>query len=123
VRTHTTHSEETKAAVMAALLTGQSVSEAARRYNIPKGTVSDWRKQAVGDTVTPTQKRERIGELVLAYLSTALETLEAQARMFRDEDWLRKQNAADVAVLHGVVTDKSIRLLEALAASQEAAEG
>ena len=123
MRTHTTHSEDTKAAVMAALLSGQSVSEAARRYNIPKGTVSDWRKQAVGDTVTPTQKRERIGELVLAYLSTALETLEAQARMFRDEDWLRKQNAADVAVLHGVVTDKSIRLLEALAASQETAEG
>jgi transposase-like protein len=123
MRTHTTHSEETKAAVMAALLAGQSVSEAARQYSIPKGTVSDWKRQAVGQTVTPTQKRERIGELVLAYLSTALETLEAQARMFKNEEWLKKQNAADVAVLHGVVTDKSIRLLEALAASQETPEG
>lgn len=119
-----TYSEATKAAVMAALLEGQSINKVAEKFNIPEGTVKYWKgkaKSGVGK-VDP-QKRERIGELVLAYLSTALETLEVQARMFQDEEWLRKQNAADVAVLHGVVTDKSIRLLEALAASQEAAQG
>ena len=113
--------EATKAAVMAALLEGQSVNQVAKDFDIPKGTVSGWKRKST-DGVAPltTQKRERIGELLFSYLATALETLEAQARMFKDEDWLKKQNAADVAVLHGVVTDKSIRLLEALAASQEA---
>ncbi len=33
---------------------------------------------------------------------------------FRDEDWLYKQDASELTVLHGVVSDKTIRLLEAL---------
>jgi len=37
----TTYSPETKAAVMAALLEGQSVCKVAKEYSIPKGTVSD----------------------------------------------------------------------------------
>jgi transposase-like protein len=111
------YSEDTKAAVMAALLTGQSVSQVAREYDIPKGTVNSWKQRNMRDFAT--QKRERIGELLVSYLSTSLETLEAQARMFSNEEWLKKQNAADVAVLHGVVTDKAIRLLEALAHQSE----
>ena len=113
------YSEETKAAVMAALLAGQSVSQVAKEYGIPKGTVSGWGRKSQEVASVTTQKKERIGELLVSYLSTSLETLEAQARMFKNEDWLRKQNAADVAVLHGVVTDKAIRLLEALANNQE----
>ena len=65
------------------------------------------------------KKKEQIGDLLLEYLSTALETLQTQAEFFSDEAWLAKQNAADVAVLHGVITDKAVRLLEALSAGQE----
>ena len=115
----TEYSEETKAAVMAALLSGQSVSQIAKDYDIPKGTVSGWKRKSVEVAEVTTQKKERIGELLVSYLSTSLETLEAQARMFKNEEWLKKQNAADVAVLHGVCADKAIRLLEALAAQSE----
>lgn len=115
----TEYSEETKAAVMAALLSGQSVNQVAKEYDIPKGTVSGWKRKSTEVAEVTTQKKERIGELLVSYLSTSLETLEAQARMFKNEDWLKKQNAADVAVLHGVVTDKAIRLLEALAQQSE----
>jgi hypothetical protein len=65
-----------------------------------------------------TQKKE-IGDLLLAYLRSNLEALQAQAVMFSNEQWLAKQNAADVAVLHGVMTDKAIRLLEAFGESGE----
>lgn len=41
------YSEETKAAVMAALLTGQSVSSLSREYGIPKGTVSGWKNRDI----------------------------------------------------------------------------
>ncbi len=105
------YSEETKAAVMAALLSGQSVGQVAREYHIPKGTVSGWKKVAIPNDAT--QKKD-IGVLLLAYLETNLETLRAQAEHFRDFKWLTKQNAADLAVLHGVMTDKAIRLLEAM---------
>lgn len=111
------YSDETKAAVMAALLSGQSINQVARDYKIPKGTVSYWKRHAGGRDVS-TQKKERIGELLVDYLTTSLETLRAQAELFRDESWLKRQTASDVAVLHGVVTDKAIRLLEALSAAQ-----
>lgn len=112
------YSDETRAAVMTALLTGQSVSSIAKQYNIPKGTVSNWKRSA-GGTVKRTQKTERIGELLIGYLQSNLEALSAQAEQFKNHDWLRKQTASDAAVLHGVMTDKAIRLLEALSKSSE----
>ena len=112
------YKDETKAAVMAALLTGQSVSSIAREYDIPKGTVSNW-KRNTGDTIKRTQKTEHIGELLIRYLQSNLEALSAQAEQFKDHEWLRKQTASDAAVLHGVMTDKAIRLLEALSKTSE----
>ena len=110
------YSDETKAAVMAALLQGQSVSSLAREYNIPKGTVSGWkgkvRAQQVG-VVQDTTQKEEIGELLIEYLRANLEALRAQAKLFSDPKWLAKQDASDAAVLHGVMTDKAVRLLEA----------
>jgi transposase-like protein len=38
------YTDETKAAVMAALLEGQSVSSVAKEYDISKVTVSNWKK-------------------------------------------------------------------------------
>lgn len=107
---------------MAALLTGQSCASVAREYKIPVGTVKAWsaglavvREDVRGDTATssPTAKKS-IGELLVAYLSANLTALAAQAEVFADPTWLRGQSAADAAVLHGVMTDKAVRLLEAL---------
>lgn len=109
---------EVKAAVMSALLTGQSVAQIASEYKIPASTVRSWKsRQANGESVASvaTQKKEEIGDLLLDYLRTMLGTLKIQAKHFGDTDWLKKQNANELAVLHGVSTDKAIRLLEALA--------
>jgi transposase-like protein len=111
------YKDETRAAVMAALLAGQSVSSIAREYDIPKTTVSRWKNGGV--PISGTQKTEHIGELLVKYLQTNLEALSAQAEQFKDRDWLKKQTASDAAVLHGVMTDKAIRLLEALSKSSE----
>lgn len=111
------YDSETKAAVMSQLLAGQSVSSVAKEYKIPKGTVSSWKNQT-GVEKSSTQKRaDEIGELLLAYLRTNLRTLDKQAEFFGDESWLKKQTASDAAVLHGVMTDKSVRLLEAMSAN------
>lgn len=112
-----TYSEETKAAVLSALLTGQSANEVAKKYNIPKGTIIGWKSKANGgDTVAhlPTPKKERIGELLIEYIALSLETLQKQVKTFGNEKWLKEQEASQVAVLHGVIADKTIRLLEAL---------
>ena len=44
----TTYDDTIKAAVMAALLAGQSINSVAKEYQIPKGTVSGWRRQVMG---------------------------------------------------------------------------
>lgn len=109
------HDPETKAAVMAALLTGQSVSEVARTYHLNKATVIAWRDAAgLGSTTVQPESRAEIGELVVDYLRAVLGTLAVQARVFGEESWIKQQDAADAAVLHGVLTDKAFRLLEAL---------
>ena len=114
------HSAETRAAVMAALLEGQSLNKIADEYHVPKATVSRWKNEGVSGSGT---QKEQIGALVLEFLKESLQTAIEQVQVFRDEKWLKRQDASQVAVLYGVNLDKAIRLLEALAASQEAPEG
>lgn len=111
-----------KAAVMAALLAGQSISSVAQEYQIPRGTVCKWsasmrRTQADGIT-----KKPEIGDLLTRYLEANLQALAKQMEVFSDVDWLKKQPASELAVLHGVMADKSIRLLEAHAAATAVSE-
>lgn len=109
------YSDETKAAVMAALLTGQSISSVAKEYRIPRGTVAHWRSLARSPlSEADRDTKKDVGDLLLDYLQESLLTLKAQVVHFRDKDWLTAQGASELAVLHGVQTDKAIRLLEAL---------
>lgn len=110
-----------KAAVMSALLTGQSVTSAAKEYNLPKGTVSGWKRQAFkkAGMVDPQTQKAEIGNLITGYLASNLRALAVQAEVFSDRDWLKKQDANQLAVLHGVMTDKAVRLLEALSAGDQ----
>ena len=103
---------------MAALLSGQGVKEVAREYSIPPSTVSRWKKEARKEA----GRSDDVGELLLDYLRENLATLCAQARAFRQPEWLADQDASSVAVLHGVMTDKAVRLLEAMEAVHHAQE-
>lgn len=117
-----TYKDETKAAVMAALLQGQSVTSVAKEYEIPKGTVSGWKKKAeeAAPEQIATQKEQatEIGQLLIDYLRANLTALKVQAEKFQNKAWLHKQSAAEVATLHGVMTDKAVRLLEALSQTE-----
>lgn len=111
------HADETRAAVLAALLTGQSISAIAETFHLSRATVRSWRAAAgLADGPPPVnqEKRRDIGGLIAAYLDTALATLRVQAEHFSDKTWLGKQPAAELAVLHGVLADKAFRLLSAL---------
>ena len=107
------HDPETKASAMAALLSGQGVNAVSLQYNLPESTVSRWKAEARKEA----GRSDNVGELLLQYLHSGLETVTAQHAVFRDPKWLRAQDASAVAVLHGVLLDKLIRLLEALEGS------
>lgn len=113
------YSDEQKAAVMAALLAGQSVREVAAAYRIPTSTVAGWSASMNRSHPTDPNTKKEIGALILEYLREVLTTLIAQQKVFRDEKWLQQQPASEAAVLHGVLADKGIRLLEALAGEED----
>ena len=106
-----------KAAIMAALLAGQGTAALAAEYKVPLGTIDAWRahmKAAPPLASLASEKRKQIGDLLIDYLHANLSTLRKQQEVFSDPSWLTKQDAGELAVLHGVMTDKAIRLLEAL---------
>lgn len=112
------YSDQVKAQALAALLAGQAPSEVARVFGIPVGTLKSWKsRQLRGETVATvaTDVRERIGRLLLGYLEETLTTLTVQQMVFRNEEWILKQSAAEAATLHGISVDKVVRLLEGLA--------
>jgi transposase-like protein len=116
------YSDDVKAQALAALLAGQAPAQVAAAFGIPVGTLRSWksRQRSSGGVATvATQKRERIGELLLEYLEEGLTTLREQVKVFRDPTWLKNQSASEAAVLHGVIADKQVRLLEALAETDE----
>lgn len=112
------HSDETKAAVMAAMLTGQSVTQVAATYKLPVGTVKSWRREmvaAASTTPTAQAQRERVGDLVLASLEAMLTAIrEIVERVSKDPQWIREQSASELGVFVGILSDKAFRILEAL---------
>lgn len=115
------HSDAVRAAVMAALLAGQSISEVATSYNIDKSIVSRWKRQIPNERLqaVATKKSHDFGELLGNYLATLLKALTAQAEVAGDPAYIKKQPASELATLHGVMADKGIRLLEAAQAANQ----
>lgn len=109
------HSDETRSAVMAALLAGQGVNEVAREYKIDPSIVSRWRKSIPETQLQQVaiEKKEHIGDLVEKHLRASLIACERIAQITNDDVWLSKQSGDSLAVFYGVLSDKSLRLLEA----------
>lgn len=110
--------DEIKAAAIAdlVLLTPATV---AAKYGIKPTTVRQWKKRELAQiaplSVTDvTAKKSRIGALALEYLEANLNAQIAQAYVTADPTYINRQPAGELAILHGVLADKSIRLLEAL---------
>lgn len=136
-----THDIPTRAAVLAMLATGHSIRKTAKECGVGVATVSRWRDENPPPTPTApaemavvvpsagtvfhesgTQKRRReIGEQLYDYMQTSVETLTAQLRLFGDRDWLQKQPAGELGTLHGIVADKTVRLLAAYQRGEESA--
>lgn len=105
------HPPEIKAAVIAALMAGQGVTEVAEEYSLDHSIVSRWAKTLGG--LHEVARKKNFDELVSNYLEELLVTLSVQARIFREPSWVKQQDAADLAMLHGVMADKGFRILSA----------
>lgn len=108
--------DETKVAALADLVRGHSVTQVASRYHLDRKTVYRWRSE--DPELAPRFRqdiKEDVSEAVAALLKTQLSTLVAQLAVVSDPEWLKTQSAQGLAILHGVIADKTVRILESIA--------
>lgn len=99
------HPPELRAEVVAAVLAGMSIVQAAAQFNLDKGLVSRW-VSAAGLQPVATEKRPDLQQLILDYLALGFRAMIAQTEVFADPDYCRRQDADKLAIAHGVLGDK-----------------
>ncbi len=109
-----TYTQAQKAEAMAAFLLGDSITLVATRMNLPYSTVANWKATTAQVATVIGHEKDELGELVTEYVRESLRTLRIQVREFSRPEWLEKQRAGEVAILHGVIADKTIRVLSAI---------
>lgn len=109
------HSDETRSAALAALLEGQGVAEVARKYKLPKSTVTDIKRHIDSEEFAQvrSKKQDSLAELIEGHLSASLQAATNIASQTANADWRNKQDADKLGVFYGILTDKSVRILEA----------
>jgi transposase-like protein len=111
------YSEEVRNACIAELLAGEAPAAVSAKYNVPSATLRSWKARAAQAGAAPLVSddlRARIGELLVGYLAELVGALRKQAVVGGDAEYLQKQSAADLAVLHREFGDRAVRILEAL---------
>jgi transposase-like protein len=105
------HPADIRAEVVAAVLAGTTIAQAARQYGLSKQTVSRW----VGlDGTNGTDNARDLGELILELIADHITTIQAQLQATTRPEWLEKQPAAELAQLVAVERDTVLRLLAGL---------
>jgi transposase-like protein len=105
-----------RAQIVAGLLTGAPVVEVAAQHNVSEQTVRNLQKAPEFREVWAEKENQRpnIPDLVEGYLAVLFASLTAQAQLVSTPEYLLRQPAGEVAILHGVMADKTFRLLAAL---------
>jgi transposase-like protein len=103
------YSPEVKAAVIAQLLAGASLAEAAKIHGVSKSIAKKW---ADDNKCTLVHGKRPAGDLIETYVRTAFAALIKHAEIAQDEDWLKQHEPNSVAVLHGVIADKLYAVLD-----------
>lgn len=112
----TKYTDDTKAAVMAALLAGQSVSKVSEEFDIPRSTVGNWsaKLNQAGVPTVPDEKKEEIGERLVVLVHKMLDAQYAMLEVMAEKDYIRKQDIAELGMSFGVNNDKLDRILARL---------
>jgi len=107
------HSPELRAQVVAAIIAGATVAQAAQRFGLRKQTVSEWLQTEEVRTVRTTRERtpEVLEAMIFDLVAEHITTLRAQLQAAAATAYVQGQTAGDLAQLLGTERDTLIRLL------------
>ena len=95
------YTEEKRAQVVADVLAGMSMRQAAKAHHVALSSVYAW---VQGVRTKSLEEREKL------ILGRYFDIIEAAADAYTDRDWLLKQDAPGAAQFVGVISDKAARL-------------
>lgn len=106
-----------------AVLAGATVTSVAKKYGLPRQTVSTWVEKA-GQNFSDLrrEKVENAANLLAEYLERNLSAMHEQIQILSDKDWLKDADPARItaiATAHGITCDKAFRILEAAERARE----
>lgn len=114
-------SEETKNAVIGALLAGISVTETARRYQLPQSTVSRIKTEVpLKLDEVGLETRDELDDVIVTHLRVQLAGMNRIAKQADREKWIDQQSAGSLAELYEKMSNHSLQLLEAASAVENA---
>jgi len=105
------HSPELRAQVVAAVLAGTTIAQAAREFGVSKSLVSQWSQSGVR-TVRTEKKEVSDSGLIMSYFRTAIRAMIVQAEVFADDGYCRSQDADKLALAHGILGTKLAGIAE-----------
>lgn len=118
-----------RAAVIAGLLVGKMASDIAEETGVSEPTVGRIKRKLPEELVRKMEaerqaleaeraeferEKESIINLVTQHLVASLKAGISLLEQAKDAEWRNRQNAAHLAILYGVVSDKSILILGAM---------
>jgi hypothetical protein len=103
---------------------GQGITEVAKKYKLPTSTVRDLKKTIDSEEFAKVRekKQESLALLIEGHLQASLAAAANIANQTGNADWLNKQDADKLGVFYGILTDKSVRILEAAENAQDEPE-
>lgn len=111
------HPEQLRTQVIAEWMAGASLGGLAKAHKLPKSTVQEWVKGQSRIAVVPKENGVEpsrvMDSMAWELVCDGFAASAAILRKAQDSSWLDKQNANDLAIFFGVLSDKQLRLLAA----------
>jgi hypothetical protein len=114
-----------KAAVVALLLEGMTPTQIERKLKVPKQTVANYKRALTPEQIRQinTKRAGELDEMLWAHLRSNFAAMDAITTHVQSEKYINGQDADAVAVLYGVINDKSVRILDAIERARGGSSG
>lgn len=109
-----------KAQVITAWELGTPKAKIARDLGVSRGYVQQVTRGLPAQALLSSEKKDDLGELIYDYLVAGLRALAVQAREVSDPEYIKKQPADALYLLHGTIADKLILVLRGIERAQPA---
>lgn len=99
------------AAAQAALILGTPSEQVATQYGISPAKIARWKDTLI--TVGAVGRRDRISSMLVALIEQEVKSLMAISIVTSQDEWIQRQNAADLAMYYAAKADRLFILLQA----------